>query len=250
MIHYLTAEDVENIHTHLVEMFSDEDPIEPPGVKSPDLLISATLRPQTSLGDIEKYSSIEEKAAALFHSLIKNHAFHNGNKRTALVSIIVFLDRNGRLLLSVDDQTVFDFVVSVAADRFPKEDHQLTTDDLVLEISKWLKRHTEAKQVGTPEMRINEFIEKVSAAGCRVKKAHGNWTIVSPNPGPTGRPESITIQRSTSKLNGSVVKRYLNALRINESQSGISKDEFFHGVSPEQDALRRFRNVLKSLANA
>ena len=44
------------------------------------------MRPQTGLGTIDKYPTIEQKAAALLHSLIKNHAFHNGNKRTALVA--------------------------------------------------------------------------------------------------------------------------------------------------------------------
>lgn len=115
------------VHEELVRVFEeDNDPISPPGVKSPDLLESACARPRTALGDVEKYPSLAEKMAALFHSLTKNHAFHNGNKRTALVTLLSALQRNDQRLISeVTDDHVYDLVVSVTADEFPIKNHGL-----------------------------------------------------------------------------------------------------------------------------
>jgi death-on-curing family protein len=47
------------------------------------------------VGGKEAYPTTFNKTAALFHSLINNHPFHNGNKRVALVSAQVFLDQEG-----------------------------------------------------------------------------------------------------------------------------------------------------------
>lgn len=110
MTEFLSYDDVLRIHYQLVEFFaSDGDPITPPGPRDTNLLHSACMRPQTSLGEIEKYRGIDKKAAALLHSLVMNHAFHNGNKRTALASMVSFLDRNDRRIDATDDE-LFDLV--------------------------------------------------------------------------------------------------------------------------------------------
>ncbi|MDP9185308.1 MAG: type II toxin-antitoxin system death-on-curing family toxin, partial [Actinomycetota bacterium] len=52
----------------------------------------------------DTYPTVHHKAAALFHSLTRNHAFINGNKRTAVLAAATFLKLNGyRLLLSDSD---------------------------------------------------------------------------------------------------------------------------------------------------
>ena len=95
-IDYLTAGDIAKIHWVLVDDFSQsKDPIDPPGVRSQGLLESAAHRPRTALGTTDKYPTVAMAGAALLHSIVLNHAFHNGNKRTALVSTLVFTDRNG-----------------------------------------------------------------------------------------------------------------------------------------------------------
>lgn len=60
-----------------------------------DLLEAAALRPMTSAFGEDAYATITQKAAALFHSLSRNHAFVDGNKRTATVALLVFLELNG-----------------------------------------------------------------------------------------------------------------------------------------------------------
>ncbi len=59
------------------------------------LLQSAVARPQTSLFGDDAYPTLLDKAAALLHSLARNHAFVDGNKRTAWASAWAFLRLNG-----------------------------------------------------------------------------------------------------------------------------------------------------------
>lgn len=59
------------------------------------LLESAVLRPQTTVGGMDAYPTIHEKAAALIHSLIRNHPFLDGNKRTAVIATFTFYGLNG-----------------------------------------------------------------------------------------------------------------------------------------------------------
>jgi death-on-curing family protein len=113
-IAHLTVDDVTAIHWALVEDFQrSRDPIDPPGIRSDHLLGSAVMRPYTSLGGTKKYPSLAMSAAALFHALVLDHPFHNGNKRTALVSLVVLLDKNDHLL-RVSQEELYEYVISVA----------------------------------------------------------------------------------------------------------------------------------------
>ena len=83
-------------------------------VRDVGLLEAALARPRaTAFGD-DAYPSIHGKAAALLHSLARNHALVDGNKRLALAGTIAFYGLNGgRLTLSNDD--AYDVIMAVAA---------------------------------------------------------------------------------------------------------------------------------------
>ncbi|MDP9172697.1 MAG: Fic family protein [Planctomycetota bacterium] len=82
----ISAKDVLNAHYLLVDFFMREgDPIAMPGPRSPDLLFSAVARQTTSFNGRLKWNDPLERCASLFFGLVKNHAFHDGNKRTALL---------------------------------------------------------------------------------------------------------------------------------------------------------------------
>ncbi|MGA2969149.1 MAG: Fic family protein [Acidimicrobiales bacterium] len=59
------------------------------------LLDSAVNRPRSSAFGEDAYETIDLKAAALLHSMTKNHALVDGNKRLAWLSTVVFCDLNG-----------------------------------------------------------------------------------------------------------------------------------------------------------
>ena len=77
------------------------------------LLESALARPQASPFGADAYRDIEEKTAALLHSLARNHALADGNKRLALAATIAFLGINGHTLTFTNDEA-YDFVIAVA----------------------------------------------------------------------------------------------------------------------------------------
>ena len=65
----------------------------------------------------DAYPSLDAKAAALSHSLARNHALIDGNKRLALAAVIAFYGLNGRRLTFTNDQA-YDLVMKVAAGEF------------------------------------------------------------------------------------------------------------------------------------
>jgi death-on-curing protein len=82
-------------------------------VRDIGLLESALARPKATAFGSDAYSTIHHKAAALLHSLARNHALIDGNKRLALAGVIAFYGMNGqRLTLSNDE--AYTLVMDVA----------------------------------------------------------------------------------------------------------------------------------------
>ena len=78
------------------------------------LLQSALARPQATAFGLDAYESLEQKAAALLHSLARNHALVDGNKRLALAATIAFLGLNGYRLTLTNDEA-YTLVMEVAS---------------------------------------------------------------------------------------------------------------------------------------
>lgn len=78
------------------------------------LLESAAARPRTTVGGAEAYPDIHTKAGALLHSLCRNHALVDGNKRLAWTACQVFLGLNGQWVTAGEDDR-FDFMIAVAS---------------------------------------------------------------------------------------------------------------------------------------
>ncbi len=85
----------------------------PAEVRDYGLLESAIARPQTTVLGVDAYPDLFAKAAALLHSLACNHALVDGNKRTALVATLLFLELNGVRVPPTDD--AYDLMVDVAS---------------------------------------------------------------------------------------------------------------------------------------
>jgi death-on-curing protein len=83
-------------------------------VRDIGLLEAAVLRPRASVFGQEAYPDLFTKAAALLHSLARNHPLVDGNKRLAWLATYVFLAKNG-VVLEAEDDPAYDLVVGVAA---------------------------------------------------------------------------------------------------------------------------------------
>ena len=87
-----------------------------PEVRDLGLLESALARPQASAFGQDAYPTIHEKAAALLHSVARNHALVDGNKRLALAAAIAFYGINGMRLTLTNDEA-YDLVIGVASGK-------------------------------------------------------------------------------------------------------------------------------------
>lgn len=110
-VEYLTLEDLVGLVRHL-----EVGPIRDLG-----LLDAAVARPRSSAFGADAYPSIERKAAALLHSLVRNHALVDGNKRLGWLATVVFLDINGHAV-ELEEDDAFDLVIDVADGRLDLEE--------------------------------------------------------------------------------------------------------------------------------
>ncbi len=85
-----------------------------PDVRDVGLLESALARPQASAFGEAAYPTTHLKAAALLHSLARNHALVDGNKRLALAATVAFYGINGMRLTLTNDQA-YELVINVAS---------------------------------------------------------------------------------------------------------------------------------------
>ena len=103
------------IYLSVDELLRVAERVVPGGVTVRDvgLLEAAAVRPQTTVGAVDAYPDLISKAAALLHSLARNRALLDGNKRLALAGVIVFLGVNG-VHLAATNNDAYDLVMSVA----------------------------------------------------------------------------------------------------------------------------------------
>jgi len=114
---HLTVEAVKAIHGEVLAAHGGAA-----GIRDETLLESAVAAPQASMMGQPLISDPIEIAAAYLFYICKNHAFVDGNKRTALAACLVFLEENGLLpdrKLPVDDWE--QFVLDVAASKIDRD---------------------------------------------------------------------------------------------------------------------------------
>lgn len=99
---FLSVDEAIAIHERLIEKFGGL-----PGIRDRGMLESALYRPQTGY-----YDDLAETAAALFQSLLMNHAFLDGNKRAGFFVTDTFLRLNG-WKLSVNAAAAYSFIVGM-----------------------------------------------------------------------------------------------------------------------------------------
>jgi death-on-curing protein len=127
-MHYLTPEQVLFIHARLIAETGGEH-----GIRDLGLLQSAVSRPEATFDGNELYPDIHHKAAALMESLINNHSFVDGNKRTGIASAAMFLRING-YSLTISNKELETYTLSVASGQ-----------ESVEMIAKWLKQYSVKK---------------------------------------------------------------------------------------------------------
>ena len=152
---YINVSDVLKAHYILADYFTDassDEEVEKMlvGVRSYNLLASAVGRQCVEYGGRKKYTNSIDICSTLFFGLVKNHSFHDGNKRTALLILLYQLQKYG--FYPKQDFTGFEELVVAVADnklpfkyrgtykKFAKQD-----DSEIMTISYLLRRMTVKK---------------------------------------------------------------------------------------------------------
>jgi death-on-curing protein len=122
-VRYLSSNEVLLIHNHAIREFNGSL-----GLMSPGQLEASIAAPRQTMFGEELYPDLFSKAAILFYLLVKDHAFIDGNKRTAALALIEFLERNGYTLDATNDE-LYQFTIDVASSVLTKEEVQMWIRD-------------------------------------------------------------------------------------------------------------------------
>ncbi len=127
----ISVVEVEQLHKLLIDQFEGSH-----GVRDMAALDSALSRPFQTFDNHDLYPSVIDKAASLIESMLINHPFIDGNKRTGYLVLRLFLINNGLDIFASQDNK-FEFVINIASGT-------LKYDGIV----SWLKSNTKKKNGG------------------------------------------------------------------------------------------------------
>lgn len=233
------------IHEYLTEYFENaDDPITPHGIKHQELLESAVARPFQTAGGKDCYTDIFEKSAALFHSMINNHPFHNGNKRTALLSTVVFLDSNYYWLDKCDDDEMYEFTRKVAA-------HEISDnrDDELSIIKNWFYVNSRRRKKGEQRLKFYDLKEILHRFDCELGDLSGKTVDIKKD----GEIVTTILKKGVQGFE-EYDQAYIGELRKRlklTDEYGIDSTRFYgqKGLSESMNEFMQMRsNVMKELA--
>jgi death-on-curing protein len=125
MINY---QEVIEIHRILIQKFGGLQ-----GIRDQNALKSAIIRPFGGYDNVEFYPTTEEKAAAILESIVKNHPFIDGNKRSGYVLMRLTLMNHGKDVNATQEEK-YAFIIAIASGKL---DFQ--------QIADWIKQKTVAR---------------------------------------------------------------------------------------------------------
>ncbi|MDB9346615.1 type II toxin-antitoxin system death-on-curing family toxin [Nodularia spumigena] len=112
---FIEKPNVLNIHTKQIKRYGGSF-----GIRDEGLLDSAIYQPQASFGGELLHPTIVEQAAAYLFHITNNHAFVDGNKRTAFDVMVTFLNLNDYELDMTTEQA-YELTIQVADNKVDKE---------------------------------------------------------------------------------------------------------------------------------
>ena len=120
----IVLQEIKDLHKTLIELFGGLI-----GIRDLESLKSAISRPFQTFENKDLYPSTIQKAAALIESIVSNHPFIDGNKRTGYVTMRIFLISNGFDIKASQDEK-YQFVIAIASGKLKLD-----------KINEWLEEH-------------------------------------------------------------------------------------------------------------
>ncbi|POR49413.1 death-on-curing protein [Paraburkholderia eburnea] len=263
-IRTVTSEEVLSIHDILaIDMADSGDAISPAGVKNEVLLHSAVGRQTTGFGDRFKYDTVESNAATLCYGICCNHPFHNGNKRTALVSMLSHLDKNDRTFdSSVTQDDLYELMTKVAGHGFvdPKRKERDQSDAEVDEIASWLRKRTRRvernerlvtyRELGSILGRYGYYLENLAGNKIDVVKYETiteGWLLFKRERSVKRRIKRIPWPRDGATVPKQILRDLRRECDLTE-EHGVDSTNFYASQRPVDYFLKHYSSVLRRLA--
>lgn len=267
-LHTLSLEEVLLIHETLVADFAvSNDPISPAGVRSIGLLASAVGRQATGIGNTLKYPDPVPNAATLMYGLCNDHPFHNGNKRTALVAMLVHLDRNKRTLFHTSQNDLYELMLKVASHtllgavdkRAKTPKRRASADQEVERIARWLDERADRVTRGERQVTYCDMRRILQRFGFDLEHPNNNTIqvvrFVEEEKGwLKRRVERVRKHIGTvgwpgeHRVMGVGAIKQLRKICLLTEEDGVDSDAFYSDTAIVDTFVNRYRSLLRRLA--
>lgn len=267
-LQFLTTGDVRQIHEALTLDFAEsEDPIFPPGLRDSGLLESAVGRQQVGYAGRLKYNTPALSAATVAWGVCNNHAFHNGNKRTAVVTLLVHLDKNNLVLGGTNHDELFKMILAVSQHCFAeimlpeKTARKLggrgDPDTEVRALAQWIAKRAQKPQRGERNIPYRQLRRILHRFGYEIEVSSGNAADIVQRIETRnwiGRPrvECKRIARIGYRDEGtSVSVKDLKAVRTAcklTADDGVDSATFYDDQASVDSFVVQYRSLLRRLA--
>ncbi|WP_327291056.1 type II toxin-antitoxin system death-on-curing family toxin [Streptomyces sp. NBC_01198] len=216
----------------------------------PEKLQSAVGRQLAGYGDYLKYRKLEAAAATLFFGLACSHSFDNGNKRTALVSTLVLLEKNHSSLGEATEDELYLLATDVADHKHSTRWSAPDPDTVVSEVSRWLRGRIRDSRAGYRPMKTGDFLNSLRKLGCEIGPPDKSSVRVVPPEGSDGHLAKVAYRGGDGReLSASYIRAIRKQLGLSLAD-GIDEATFFD-LEPSVDRfVNEYRGVLDRLADA
>lgn len=211
----------------------------------PERLSSGVQRQFTSAGGVYKYDTIPLVGATLAFGVAMSHAFENGNKRTAIVALLVFLDRNKTLLSDTTEDDLYDLITQLVTHTLPlPRGMERNSDAEVQAVASWISKHSRQLILGDRLMLFSELQAILTEFGCSFDKPRKNYIKIHCGNYSVriGRP------RRDFELDPKEIKRIRRALHLDEVH-GVDSGGFYNLEGTVDSFVNTYRNLMRRLAD-
>lgn len=246
----ISLHEVLQAHFTLIRFFNDiGEGIGGVGPKDSNLLVSALARQFAEFAGKARYDSPLDKVASLLYGLVKNHPFHDANKRTAFLTAMLHLQKINRTPTATD-QEYEDFVVDIATDtldKYMRRGSQISDQDgKIRVISDFLRKKTRAIDRQNKSVTFNELKTILGGFGFDMLNPQNNridivriidgqrvCKIGFPSWSREVSHHDIAIVREAAKL---------------DVAHGYDAQAFFNGADTPLELIRKYKTPLRNLA--
>jgi len=262
----LSVHDVLNAHFQIANHFYLEGAgIGGIGPKDMNMLESTVCRQVSGYGEVIKWDHLFDISATLFYGIVKNHCFHDANKRTAFLTILYQLYR-ANYCPKVSEKEIEDFTVDVAEDKLKKYSRYRDLvksgeeDPEVRFISFWFRQRVRTVDKKKYTITYRELQRILNRYGFYLENPDGNFIdVVTYRDEKTffgfGKPKRIRSRvakvgfpRWTAQVFPETIKVVREACQLRH-KDGVDSGAFFHGLDPIQSLITTYNAPLMRLAD-